>query len=382
MKSIIYRTSSALLGMILCIGVIFADVPTDIIEKARDATILIGAEGEHPAAGGMGTGVIIDPSGLALTNYHVIHRADIIRIYFWDPDNLNNYIAELVGVDPVADLALLKINVKDEMLPLEYLNVEPEKFTIGEPVVAIGHPVGLQWTVTSGTLNHLSRPGRITPYVEILQHSAQINRGNSGGPLINVDGDVVGINTYILMPEGGWSGIAYAIRGDNVEESLRQMRKNGEVKYTAFKIGLRNVHEFFIEAVKEEYPDENIPTGIYGLMAMNVEDDDWAHRQGIRNFDIIVAINGEPTNRMEELADAIESNVPGDIIDLLIIRDGHFRKVSYILGEIEFKEYLDFYDKRVSDRFEKKQPSTPAPIPEPTPESESLPPVPYDDSSR
>ena len=120
------------------VSVASAAIPTELIEKARDATILVGAEGDDNA-GGFGTGVIIDPSGLAITNYHVIHRAKKIRIFFWDPEDLNNYTAEIIGIDPVADLALLQIKVKENMLPLTYLNIESENFIIGEEVVAIGH---------------------------------------------------------------------------------------------------------------------------------------------------------------------------------------------------------------------------------------------------
>ena len=159
--------------------------------------------------------MVIDPSGLALTNYHVIHGAETVRIFFWSPEDLNDYSAEIIGIDPVADLALLQIKVREDMLPLPYLNIEPTEFVIGQDVVAIGHPLGLQWTVTEGTLSHLNRPGKITPYVTILQHTAMINRGNSGGPLINEVGDIVGINTYVLMDKSkGWSGVAYAIRGE------------------------------------------------------------------------------------------------------------------------------------------------------------------------
>ena len=98
------------------VSVASAAIPTELIEKARNATILVGAEGDN--SGGFGTGVLIDPSGLAITNYHVIHRAKKIRVFFYDPEDLNNYTAEIIGIDPVADLALLQIKVKEDMLPL------------------------------------------------------------------------------------------------------------------------------------------------------------------------------------------------------------------------------------------------------------------------
>ena len=340
-----------------------AAVPTATIEKARDATVLIAAEGKSETAGGLGTGVVIDPSGLTITNYHVIHRATTVRVFFYDPDNLNYYEADIIGIDPVADLALIQIKVDESMLPLTHLKIEPEKFDIGQSVVAIGHMLGLQWSVTSGTLNHLNRPGKITPYVNVIQHSAQINKGNSGGPLINESGDIVGINTYILLPEGGWTGIAYAIRGDSVEASIDQLKATGKVEYTALKLGLRNMNEFFINAVKNEYPDRKVPTGIFGLMAVGVEEDDYAHQQGIREFDIVVAVDGQPINNLQGLKEIIKEKEykAGTTVSLIIIRDGHFRLMDYTLGTIDFDGYLEFYDESIKRQFSDKQRKTPPP---------------------
>ena len=371
MKSIACRASSALVIMILWVSSAWAVIPTETIEKARQATILVAAEGDENA-GGFGTGVVIDPSGLALTNYHVIHRAKSLRIFFWDPNDLNYYPAEIVGIDPVADLALLQIKVREDMLPLTYLNIEPEKFIIGEEVVAIGHMLGLQWSVTQGTINHTERPGKITPYISILQHSAQINKGNSGGALINKAGDIVGINTYILLPKGGWSGIAYAIRGDNVYRAAQQMIETGEVQYTALRLGLRNMNEFFVKRFQEEFPDANVPTGIFGMMVMNIEEGDYPDLQGIKNFDVVVAFDGRPVNYLYQLKEVIKNYNPGDKVTLLIIRNSHFITIEYELTEIDFSDYEKFYDKSIEDQFEDKPAQPPAPT---VPEEEEKPKV-------
>jgi len=384
----IKRLYTFVIGIVLftLVSIANAAIPTEVIEKARDATVLVGAEGEN--TGGFGTGVIIDPSGLAITNYHVIHRAEKLRVYFYDPENLNSYTAEILGIDPVADLALLQIKVKEEMLPLTYLNIESENFIIGEEVVAIGHMLGLQWSVTQGTINHTERPGKITPYVSVLQHSAQINKGNSGGPLINKAGDIIGINTYILLPKGVWSGIAYAIRGDNVYDSVQQIKQEGVVQYTAFKLGLRNMNEFFTKAVQKEYPEEQIPTNIFGLMALGLEEGDHASEQGINEFDVLLAIDGQPVNHLYALKPIIKKYSPGDVVKVLLIRDSHIISLDYELGDIDFTDYEIFYDKSIKEQFDDKSeiPPTPeeeeeipqeTPLPEEEEELEPTPQVPY-----
>ena len=205
------------------------DFSTEVAKKARNATVLVSNNrGEN--YGGFGSGVVISPTGLVLTNYHVIHRADTLRVFFYDPTDNNYYKAEVIGIDPVADLALLQLKVDKKMLPLEFLLIEDEEWNVADDVMAIGHPMGIQWTVSLGHISHTDRTGRVTPYVATLQHSAEIHRGNSGGPLINSEGDVVGINTYLLMPDRKWSGIAYAVRGDIVQWSANQMIEDARVQ--------------------------------------------------------------------------------------------------------------------------------------------------------
>jgi len=319
-------------------------ISTETVKKARDATVIVtGSEG------GFGSGAVITSDGLVITNYHVIHRAEDVKIFFWDREDLNYYLADIVGIDPVADLALLQVNITDTMKPLTYLEVGTE-LEIAEEVVAIGHPMGLQWSVTKGIINHLERPGKITPYVNVIQHSAQINRGNSGGPLINNDGEIVGINTYILAPKGQWAGVAYAVRYDTITNAVEQILETGEVKYAAMKMGVRNMNEYFLSEMVAAYPDRKFPTNIYGLIVAEVEDDDYAHKQGIRNFDTIVALNGEPVNYLGDLKELMKTLKPGDVVKLLIIRDGHFRKHDYTIGTIDFSVYLQWYDKSNPDR--------------------------------
>jgi len=337
------------------------NISTEIAEKARNATVLV-ANQQGESDGGFGSGVIISPTGLVLTNYHVIHRSSKLRVFFYDPQDNNYYGAEIIGIDPVADLALLQLKVNKDMLPLEFLLIESEEWNVADLVMAIGHPMGIQWTVSLGHIASTIRSGKITPYVSTLQHSAEIHQGNSGGPLINTQGDIVGINTYLMMPNKGWSGIAYAIRGDIVRYSVDQMLNNQDtpVKYPAFRLSLRGLNEFGVAWIKEKYPDRPIPENIFGMIVLEVKEDGWADKHGIKKFDIVVAIDGNPTNNMLDLKDIVMGGdyKPGQKADLLIIRDGHFRKIDYEVSWIDFDSYLDFYDSTMD---EKEMPRVPTP---------------------
>ena len=282
-----------------------ADISTEIAEKARNATVLVANE-RNSNDGGFGSGVVVSPSGLVLTNYHVIHRAETLRVFFYDPKDNNYYDAEVIGVDPVADLALLQLKVDKEMLPLEFLLIEDEEWKVADEVMAIGHPMGIQWTVSLGHIASTIRTGKITPYVSTIQHSAEIHKGNSGGALINVNGDIVGINTYLLMPENAWSGIAYAIRGDIVKYSLDHMLNNeGPVKYPAFRLSLRGLTEFGVKWINKNHPDQIVPENIFGMIVLDIKVDGWAEKHGMEKFDVVVAIDGEPINNMLDVRNIV-----------------------------------------------------------------------------
>ena len=369
------------LGLVFVCGLVlaemvWADIPTATIEKARDATVLVATQNENNQMGnGFGSGVLISETGIVLTNYHVIHRAEIIRVWYYDPTDSNYSFAKVIGIDPVADLALLQLELDPDLPPPTYLEIEQEVPVIAEPVVAIGHPVGLQWSVTTGSINHQERPGKITPYVNVIQHSAEINKGNSGGPLINENGDIVGINTYMLAPDGQWAGVAYAVRGDTVYDSVEQMLEDGDVTYAAFKIRLINLSEFLVKGIAKEYPDEKDVPNTFGLIALEVEEDDHAYKQGVRSFDTFVAVEGYPINTLYDLKKIIKGYKEGDMVTVIYIRDSHFRIMDYELGAIIFDDYLKFYDKKMVDRFDKQAPKEEQKArPTPPPKKATLPP--------
>ena len=351
--------------LVFLIGTAQAQIPTDVIEKARDATVLVA---NAATEGGMGSGVLISDSGLVLTNYHVIHRAESLKVWFFDNDNSNSYTADIVAIDPIADLAVLRMNLPEHKLPTTYLNIESEEWAIAQEVVAIGHPMGIQWTVSLGHISHTDRTGRVTPYVATLQHSAEIHRGNSGGPLINSEGDVVGINTYLLMPDQKWSGIAYAVRGDIVQWSVNQMIKTGETSYPALKLNVRQMNEYGVKYLEKTYSEFKPPINVYGMIVLEIEPEGHADLNGMQLLDVVIAIDGEPTNHMLDVSNIIMGRryEPGRIVELLIIRDQHIRKLEYPLGKIEM-DYMEFYDESGGKK--------PEPVPEKEEESSpSLPP--------
>ena len=328
--------------LVFFVSTAWAQIPTTVIEKARDATVLIA---NTATEGGMGSGVLINDAGLVLTNYHVIHRAETLRVWFFDNNNSNSYTADIIAIDPIADLALLRMNLPQHQLPTTYLNIESEEWAIAQEVVAIGHPMGIQWTVSLGHISHTDRTGRVTPYVATLQHSAEIHRGNSGGPLINNRGDVVGINTYLLMPDRKWSGIAYAVRGDIVQWSVNQMIKTGETSYPALKLNVRQMNEYGVKYLEKTYSEFKPPINVYGMIVLEIEPEGHADLNGMQLLDVVIAIDGEPTNHMLDVSNIIMGRryEPGRIVELLIIRDQHIRKLEYPLGTIEM-DYMEFYD--------------------------------------
>ena len=316
---------TAVIGFFLMTADVMALPSQDILLKSRDATVLVATTGseEFPRAGGYGSGVLLDAQGTILTNYHVIHRASELKIWFYDEKDPNHYPAEIIGIDPSADLALLRLDPTfleiREVETLSYLEIEDKNFEVGQSVTAHGHMLGHQWSVTQGIINHIERPGKITPYVNILQHSAQIHQGNSGGPLVTDEGKIVGINTYILMPKGEYTGIAYAIRGDTVRYSVDQMLEVDEVIRPAFKANFGSLNEFMAKELREKYPNYIIPNTL-GLIARDIEEGDYAYENGLRMLDTVVSIEGVPINSMYDIKDLMLQHKPGDVLELLIIR--------------------------------------------------------------
>ena len=337
-----------------------------LVEFARDAVLMVYAV-DAEDKGGFGSGVLISGDGLFVTNYHVIHRAVKIRCWFYDENDPKNYEAEIIGIDPAADLAVLKLKLKEDMQPLTHLQIEGdlEDIKIGEPIISIGHLLGLDWTITTGNVSHVNRPNYISPYVKMLQHSAPINKGNSGGPVINSEGKIIGINTTVAFMGNNTVGVAYAVRGDIINETVMKLINGEEVIRSGLGVKLRQLSEFSVEKLSElAGPDALIPN-VFGAIVVEMEEGSHPYEQGLRNFDVIIAVDGIPTNGSDEVAGELFDNEIGDVVELIVIRDGVFRVIPYSLKVMEF-DYLSFYDKRVAQQEETQD--------EPEEDDESSPP--------
>ena len=318
--------------------------PQEIIE-ARNAVVLVSMKG------GFGAGVVINPTGAILTNYHVIHRAEEIKVWFYQRSEMRAYLAKVIAIDPMADLALLEIEIDERKLPIKFLEIESDanKINVLDDVYAIGHPVGNQWTVSKGVINSIERAGLISGYVILLQHTAQIQKGNSGGPLINDDMKIVGINTYNLQTAEMYTGFGYATRGDSVAFSVKEMLEKGKVFRPAMGIRATSNHESVRKQIEQRHPGTYMPN-TFGVFIFGIEETPYASEHGFQNWDIIIRIDNHIINTMRDINEIIPSYDIGDLIDVMIIRDGRFMMIEdYPLTQTIFEEYLDFYDNRKTE---------------------------------
>src|SRR6267154_638576 len=271
----------------------------------------------------LGSGVVVSSDGYILTNNHVVEGATDVKVAFFDK---HEYPAKIVGSDKYADLAVLKID-KTGLTPLSFANSKNAQ--VGDVVLAIGNPFGLGQTVTMGIVSALGRAGLGIERVEdFIQTDAPINRGNSGGALIDTRGDLVGINTAILSGEtGGNEGIGFAIPANLAHSTMDQILKKGKVS-----------RGFIGILPKELTPDMAKAFGIpnvKGVAIASVEPDTPALRAGLKVGDVITAINGNPVEDVNAFRLQIAGFEPGTTVNLKIARSGQNLTVPVKLGEFD-----------------------------------------------
>jgi len=270
-----------------------------------------GAKPQRPAQKGqaVGTGFIIDEKGWIVTNYHVAGKADEITVTLADGRKLP---AKLMGGDEKTDLALLKV---ESSKPLPYVTFgDATKVRVGQPVMAVGNPFGLGGTVTTGIVSARGRDIQSGPFDDYIQTDAAINRGNSGGPLFDMDGKVIGINTAIFSPSGGSVGLGFAIPSSLAEGVVAQLKVNGKVER-----GLLGVQ---IQPMNEELAKRLSFDGDKGALVAQVTPDSAAMAAGIKSGDVIKSVDGKDVETIKDLTRMISSMKPGTSAKIGLWRDG------------------------------------------------------------
>jgi len=271
-----------------------------------------------------GTGFFITPDGYILTNNHLVEKDKTTRVAITTLAG-KEYEAKIVGTDPGTDLALLKVQAKD--VPFIELG-DSGQVKVGEWVLAIGNPLGMEHTVTAGIVSYKGRQIDTQSYQDFIQTDAAINRGNSGGPLINMKGEVVGINSNILTAGfAGNIGIGFAIPSNIAKKVIVQLKEKGRVVRGRLGVQIRDLTEGMVK-----------PLGLKsksGAIVNSVEPDSPAEQAKLKQYDVIVAVNGEPVKNGDDLRFKIADILPGKKVDLTIVRDGKEMKVTAIADELE-----------------------------------------------
>ena len=271
---------------------------------------------------GIGSGVIVSEDGIILTNYHVVGDADRVEVKLAGRDDTVE--ARVIGTDEQTDLAVLKIDVTG-LIPAEL--GDSGALEVGDWVVAIGSPLGFEQTVTAGIVSAKGRALSSDPgaYQDFIQTDAAINQGNSGGPLVDLQGRVVGINTAIATQTGGWSGISFAIPIDMAESVMEKIISEGRV--TRGWLGVR------IQDLDENMAGSFGFEGTGGVLINDVDAGGPAAKAGLREGDIVLSLDAKPTRNIDELRDAVANLAPGSIAILEIYRDGAPRSLEVEIGE-------------------------------------------------
>jgi serine protease Do len=273
----------------------------------------------HEVITGQGSGFFISRDGYAVTNNHVVQNAENVQV---TADDGKTHTAKVIGTDSRTDLALIK--VEGDNFP--FVNLADNSPRVGDWVLAVGNPFGLGGTVTAGIVSARGRDIGAGPYDDFIQIDAPVNKGNSGGPTFDVDGNVIGVNTAIFSPSGGSVGIAFAIPADTVKSVIAQLRDKGSV--TRGWIGVQ------IQMVTPDIADSLGLKQATGALVSEPQKDSPAAKAGIASGDVITSLNDAPVHDPRELARKIGTMSPGASVKLGVVHDGQSKTVTLTLGTL------------------------------------------------
>jgi serine protease Do len=279
-----------------------------------------GHRGGRNVVTGQGSGFFISADGFAVTNNHVVDKAESVEV---TADDGKVYTAKVIGTDPKTDLALIKVEGRNDFPFVKLSDSNPR---VGDWVLAVGNPFGLGGTVTAGIISARGRDIGAGPYDDFIQIDAPVNKGNSGGPTFDVDGNVIGVNTAIFSPSGGSVGIAFAIPADTVKTVITQLKDKGAV--TRGWIGVQ------IQPVTDDMADSLGMKKAEGALVAEPQADGPAAKAGIKASDVITAVNGQPVRDARDLAKRIGGLAPGATVKLDVFRKGTNQTLSFTLGEV------------------------------------------------
>ncbi len=279
-----------------------------------------GMQQRHEFISGEGSGFFISPDGYAVTNNHVVDHAKSVQV---TTDDGAVYTAKVIGTDPKTDLALIKVDGKSDFPYVKFAEHTPR---VGDWVVAVGNPFGLGGTVTAGIVSARGRDIGAGPYDDYIQIDAPINKGNSGGPAFNVNGNVIGVNTAIYSPSGGSVGIGFDIPADKAKMVVAQLKEHGHVTRGWLGVQIQPVTAGIAESLGMKKAE--------GAMVDQPQADSPAAKAGIESGDVITAVNGTPIKDARELARTIAVLAPKTSVKLDILRKGETKTLTVTLGQM------------------------------------------------
>ena len=315
----------------------FEDMFKDFFDRDRNS------RPKTRKATSLGSGFVIDESGYIVTNNHVIGEADQIEVVFQDETKLK---AELVGKDPKVDIAVLKVKSKKKLKALKW--GDSSKSKVGDWVLAIGNPFGLGGTVTAGIISAKSRDIRMGQYDSFIQTDASINKGNSGGPMFNMNGEVIGINSAIFSPSGGSVGIGFAIPSTMAIDVIEQLKKFGKTSRGWLGVRIQFVTEEIAEAYGLDKPK--------GALVSSVEENSPSYKAGVKPGDIVLKFDGKDIKKDRDLPRIVAATNAGKAVELEIWRSSKIKKLRVKLGELESYEekgQAKLQNKNVPNKIEK-----------------------------